>query len=64
MGTGWQRGRRTNKGGCYGINACKLEDLLLVSRLYGFFLLRVDPHTHVLLLKIFPFINSRICQSC
>lgn len=32
-----------------------LEDLLLVPRPYGFFLIRMNPHTYVLLLKIFPF---------
>ena len=30
------------------------EDLCLVSRLYGFSLLRIDSHTHVLHLSTFP----------
>ena len=31
-----------------------MEDLCLVSRLYGFALLHLDSHTHVLLLSTFP----------
>jgi len=31
-----------------------VEDLCLVSRLYGFSLLRIDSHTHVLRLSTFP----------
>jgi hypothetical protein len=36
-----------------------LGGLLLVSRLYGFFPLRMNPHTHVVILNIFSISQAR-----